>query len=80
VQYYYARVSHGKFKIAVMMGEEGALAGRSITEIIGLKSDKQMTLSEIEEVLKPIAVGGQWVRAGDKKWKMQNGPRQGFLR
>jgi hypothetical protein len=32
-----------------------------------------MTYSQIEEVLKPIAFGGQWVRAGDNKWKMQNG-------
>jgi hypothetical protein len=55
------------------MGEKGVLQGRSVEERFRLKSDKQMTFSEIEEVLKPIAFGGQWVRAGDNKWKMQNG-------
>ena len=60
------------------MGEEGVLQGRSFQERFRLKSDKQMSFAEIEEVLKPIAFGGQWVRAGDNKWKMQNGRGKAF--
>ena len=55
------------------MGEEGVLQGRSVAERFRLKRDKQMSFAEIEEVLRPIAFGGQWVRAGDNKWKIQNG-------
>jgi hypothetical protein len=69
---------HGKFTVAVLMGEEGVLQGRSFQERFRLKSDKQMSFAEIEEVLKPIAFGGQRVRAGDNKWKMQNGRGKAF--
>ena len=60
---------HGKFRIVVIIGEEGLLQGRSIEETFRLTSNTPMTYSQ----LKPIAFGGQWVRAGDNKWKMQNG-------
>ena len=50
-----------------------APTGRSIEEVFRLKTEAKMSFSEIEQILKSPTFGGQWIRAGDNKWKMQNG-------